>query len=338
MASKRDFYEVLGVSKTASADEIKRAYRSLARKYHPDVNKASDAAAKFREATEAYEVLSDDEKRKTYDQFGHAAFGGAAGGAGGAGFGGFRPGGAGGFSSAGFDFSDIFSGAGRGAGASRGGFMGMGLDEILEALSGQARRKSAHCHPRQAPQKGRNIEHRVLLDFLEAVVGTTATLRLEATDHKGKKSTQTIDVKIPAGVRDGQKIRVRGKGEQGPAGSGDLIIICHVKKHLYFTREGNDINIEMPISITEAALGTKLDVPTISGTITMKIPAGIASGQRLRLKGKGIKPAGKKDICGDQYVIIKIVPPAKLSDKSKKLLEEFAASQKDDPRENAPWK
>ena len=338
MTAKRDYYEVLGVSKSASDADIKSAYRKLARKYHPDVNKAADAGAKFREATEAYEVLSDKEKRQTYDQFGHAAFGGPGGGgpsAGGpGGFGGFNPGGAGGMGGVSFNFNDIFGGA---AGSGSHGFMGMGLDEILESLGGQARRRSARA-PRSAPQKGRNIEHRVLLDFLEAVAGSTTTLRLESTDPRsGKKQSQTLSVKIPAGVRDGQKIRLRGKGEDGSAGPGDLIIICHVKKHLYFNREGNDIYIEVPISITEAALGTKVDVPTISGAITMKIPAGIASGQRLRLKGKGIKPANNPEIKGDQYVVIKIVPPTIISEEGKKLLEEFAAHEKYDARKEAPW-
>ena len=339
MTAKRDYYEVLGVSKSATDADIKSAYRKLARKYHPDVNKAADAGAKFREATEAYEVLSDKEKRQTYDQFGHAAFGGPGSGAGpGAaqgGFGGFNPGGAGGMGGVSFNFNDIFGGA---AGSGSHGFMGMGLDEILESLGGHARRRTAHPHGRAAAQKGRNIEHRVLLDFLEAVAGSTTTLRLESTDPRtGKKQTQTLSVKIPAGVRDGQKIRLRGKGEDGSAGPGDLIIICHVKKHLFFNREGNDIYIEVPISIAESALGTKVDVPTITGTITMKIPAGIASGQRLRLKGKGIKPAGNPEIKGDQYVVIKIVPPTKVSDEGKKLLDKFASTDKYDPRKEAPW-
>ncbi|MCD4824459.1 MAG: DnaJ domain-containing protein [Phycisphaerae bacterium] len=333
MANKRDYYEVLDVSRGATDKQIKSAYRKLARKYHPDVSKAPDADKKFREATEAYEVLSDKEKRKTYDQFGHAAFGGP--GRGGAGPQGW-PGGMGAGQSVSFDFGDIFGGGSR-SGRSSGGFAGMGLDEILEALGGQARRRSTRGPAGPAP-KGRDIEHRVMLDFLHAVRGTTTSLRLEATDpHTGKTTNQTLSVKIPPGVRDGQKIRVRGKGEEGPGGAGDLLIICHIKKHLYYRRDGNDIYVEIPIGIVEAALGSKVDVPTIDGMTTVTIPPGISGGRRLRLKGKGIAPQGKTDQRGDQYVVIKIVPPEKVTPDGKKLLEEFRETNPYDPREGAPW-
>jgi DnaJ-class molecular chaperone len=334
MADKRDYYEVLGVKRNASSDEIKRAYRKLARKYHPDVNKAEDAATKFREATESYEVLSDGEKRKTYDQFGHAAFGGPAGARRGRGAGGPWPGGAQGVQ---FDFSDIFGG-GRGGGRSGGGFMGMGLDEILEALGGRPRSARRSRRPTGPAPRGQSIEHRVMLDFLEAVHGTSTTLRLQETDPKtGQSASQTITVKIPPGVRDGQKIRLRGKGESGPGGAGDLLIICHIKKHLYFRREGNDLYVEVPISIVEATLGAKVDVPTIDGTMTVTIPPGVASGRRLRLKSKGIAVPGMEGQRGDQYVIIKIVPPTEVSKGGREMLEKFSKSDDIDPREDAPW-
>jgi DnaJ-class molecular chaperone len=336
MPSQRDYYDILGVKRSATDAEIKSAYRKLARKYHPDVNKDSDATQKFQEATEAYEVLSDAEKRKTYDQFGHAAFGGGP-----------RPGPGGGprgpaGQSVHFDFSDIFGGGGGG----RGGFSSMGLDEILEALGEQMRSGRGGAGSRGAagrrsqPQpKGQTIEHRVLLDFLEAIRGSQTTLRLESRDPKtNQPTTETISVKIPPGVRDGQKIRVRGKGGQGPGGSGDLIIIVHVKPHLYFRREGNDIYVELPVSITEAALGAKVDVPTIDGMTTVTIPPGVAAGRRLRLRDKGVPVKGDADNRGDQYVVIQIVPPETVSEKGRELLEQFARETSFDPRAAAPWK
>ncbi len=335
MAQQRDYYEVLGVKKNATDKDIKSAYRKLARKYHPDVNKADDASEKFREATTAYEILSDAEKRKMYDQFGHAAFkGGQAGGAGGPqGW----PGGMG--QGVRIDFADMFGG-GRGSGG--GGFMGMGLDEILEALGGHARHKSARRgHQPVAAPKGRDIEHHVNLEFLQAIYGTSTTLRLQSTDNAGKTATQTISVKIPAGVKDGQKIRVRGKGEDGHGGAGDLLLVCHVQPHAYFKRDGDNITVEVPIGIVESALGTKVDVPTIDGMTTVTIPPGTPSGRRLRLREKGVPSADKKKPRGDQFVAIKIVPPATLAEDSKTLLEKFAKIQEEqgyDPRADVPWK
>ncbi len=304
--AKRDYYQVLGVDRSATAAQIKSAYRKLAREFHPDVNKATDAAEKFTEATEAYEVLSDDAKRQKYDRFGHASNGG--------GFGGPRgPGGV--------DFSDIFGGQAGGGG----GFMGMGLDDILQALGGRGRRRR--------PQKGADLEYPITLDFLQAVRGVATAIRLRS-GRKGE-TDETLDVKIPAGVRDGQKIRVRGKGQEGPAGPGDLYILVHVAKHAYFSREGRDIVVEVPVSITEAALGAKVDVPTIDGPTTVKIPHGTNSGQKLRLKGKGVGSAG--DDRGDQYVIVRTVVPKDISKAGRQLLEQLAESEKFDVRADSPW-
>ena len=331
MAREHEYYEILGVKRNATDREIKSAYRKLARKYHPDVNKAPDATEKFQKATEAYEVLSDSEKRKMYDQFGSAAFSrGGPGPAGGPGQGGW-PGGAQGVR---VNFSDMFSGSG--------GFGGMGLDEILQALGGQARATGRRRtpHPGPAP-KGGDVEHHVNLEFIQAIYGTSTTLRLQSTDHDGQTETQTISVKIPPAVRDGQKIRLRDKGQPGPGGAGDLLIVCHVRPHAYFRRDDNDITVDVPIGIVEATLGGKVDVPTIDGTTTMKIPPGTPSGRKLRLRGKGIAPADKKKSPGDQYVVIKITPPAKLSREAKDLLKKFAKIQADhgyDPRAKAPWK
>jgi curved DNA-binding protein len=322
--AKKDYYEVLGVSRSATAEQIKSAYRKLARKYHPDVNKASDSALRFREATEAYETLSDPQKRKMYDQFGHAGgpgFNGGPAGSGGPRAYTYGPGQGGG----GFDFEDIFGAGAGGARGGSGGFMGMGLEEILDSLRGVGRR-GGRATERQ-PQRGMDLEHHLTLDFMQAVHGTVIDLRLQRAD-----ATETISVKIPTGVNDGSRVRVRGKGGDG----GDLYIVVHVSPHPYFRREGNDIYVELPVSIVEAALGAKVDVPTLEDMTTMTIPPGTSSARKLRLRGKGIaSPAGQR---GDQYVTIRIVPPPSLSDASKRALNEFAAQERFDPRADAPWK
>jgi DnaJ-class molecular chaperone len=316
---KRDYYDVLGVKRNASDSQIKSAYRKLARKFHPDVNKSSDAADKFKEATEAYEILSDPQKRKMYDRFGHAgpARAGAAG-----------PGGARTYTwssgeGAPFDFEQFFS-------ANRSPFMSMSLDEILGALRGSRRGRT-----RRAPARGADLEHHITLDFLDAIGGSTATLRIQSPDGSGR--SETLDVKIPAGVREGSKVRLRGKGAPGPAGSGDLYIIVHVREHPYFKRDGTDIYVDLPVSIVEAALGAKVDVPTIDGMTTVTIPPGTGGGKRLRLRGKGVGGAGSSNR-GDQYVVIRIVLPEKLSEKARQLLEEFEKTEKCDVRADVPWK
>ncbi len=320
--AKRDYYDVLGVRRGATNEQIKSAYRKLARKYHPDVNKAADASQRFHEATEAYEVLSDPEKRKMYDQFGHAGPGAGPG----AGRGrAWSPAGDGGVP---FDFEEMFGGAGGGGH----GFLRMSLDEILSALRGGGRRSRRKA----PPARGRDLEHHVTLEFLEAVHGTTTRLRLQRQDERGRTHSQTIDVKIPPGVRDGARVRLRGKGAEGAGGAGDLYIVCHVRPHPYFRREGSDIYIDVPVSITEAALGAKVDVPTIDGMTTVTVPPGTGGSRRLRLKGKGLRSAAG-DGRGDQYVVVKVVPPPKLSEDGAKLLRQFDAVEKFDPREGVPW-
>ncbi|MHC4562587.1 MAG: DnaJ C-terminal domain-containing protein [Planctomycetota bacterium] len=321
--AKRDFYDILGVSRDASAGQIKSAYRKLAREYHPDVNKASDASEKFTEATEAYEVLSDSKKRKLYDQFGHAGLGGAAG-----------PGPAGarvythaagaGARGRGFNVSDFFEGSS--------GFMGMSLDEILQSLGGG--RTARKARGRRRPAKGADLEYPVTLDFLQAVKGVKTTIRIQR-EGGGTDATETIEVKIPAGVREGQKVRIRGKGQAAPRGqAGDLYIIVHITPHAYFRREGADVIVEAPVSITEAALGAKVDVPTIDGMTTVTIPPGTSGSQKLRLKGKGIAAGNGR---GDQYVVLKIVVPKALSPQAQELLEKLAQVDDSDPRKDAPW-
>jgi DnaJ-class molecular chaperone len=327
--AERDYYEVLGVKRNASADEIRSAYRKLARKYHPDANKAAGATEKFREATRAYDVLSDVEKRRMYDQYGHAGPG--------AGFGAGYPGAGAGPGPRGgqgvpFDFSEMFGGQGAG-----GGFAGMSLDDILQALGGGARRSRGRREQQQrAPQRGADSETHVPLDFIQAIRGTSARIRISRPAPDGTTQQETIEVKIPPGVKDGSKIRVRGKGGLGEGTAGDLYIIVDVGGHPYFRREGDDIHVTVPISITEAALGAKVDVPTLDGLTTVTVPPGTAGGRKLRLRGKGVaRGAGER---GDLYVLIQIVPPPSLSEREKQLLGELQSSMSFDPRASCPWR
>jgi len=321
---ERDCYEVLGVPRGAGEEQIKAAYRKLARKYHPDVNKAPDAATRFKEATAAYEVLSDPEKRKLYDRFGHAGLRGGGAGAGGPGARTYtwtgRPG-----QEAPFDFEEVF-----GAG---GGFRGMGLDEILDALRGRSPRRGRQ-RPAEAARGG-DLEHHLSLDFLEAVRGGTTRLQLRRRTPGGQR-TETIDVKIPPGVHEGSRIRLRGKGAEGPGGAGDLYILLHVQDHPYFRREGSDIFVEVPIGLSEAALGAKVDVPTLDGMTTVTVPPGTSSSRKLRLRGKGV--ASSDGQRGDQYVVIKIVPPPSVSAGGAELLRKFQTLERFDPRADVPWK
>ena len=322
LMAKRDYYAVLGVKRNASADEIKSAYRKLARKYHPDANKSAGAAEKFTEATEAYDVLSDAEKRKLYDQYGHA--GPAAGP--GAGFAGAGRGGQAGQGAA-FNFGDIFGGGS--------GFAGMSLDDILQSLGGGRGRRGRRREPRP-PQRGSDSETRLTLDFLQALHGTATRIRISRQGPDGSTQQETIEVKIPAGVKDGSKIRVRGKGGLGEGSPGDLYIIVNVRAHEYFRREGDDIYVSVPISITEAALGAKVDVPTLDGTSTVTVPAGTASGRKLRLRGKGVRRASSEP--GDQYVVIQIVPPPSPGEREKQLLTELQGLLAHDPRAKCLWR
>ena len=316
--AKRDYYEILGVGRTASDAEIKRSYRKLARKYHPDVNKDAGATDKFKEATEAYEVLSDGKKRRMYDEFGHA---------GGPRMSGGGPGGPGGMGG----FQDFFSGAASGGAGGGGGFMGMGLDDILQVLRG----KMSGSHKRRAKREpNADIEQRVTLEFLQAALGTTVPIRIYRGEGDSRR-TEVVEVRIPPGVRDGSKIRAKGQGSPRRGGKGDLYIIVSVRPHPFFTVSGKDVTVEVPISVTEASLGAKIDVPTIDGMTTVTVPPGTSSGQRLRLREKGVADRSGR---GDQFVLIKIATDKNISDKGRKLLEEFQAAEKFDPRKDAPWR
>ncbi|MBO5136099.1 MAG: molecular chaperone DnaJ [Clostridia bacterium] len=361
MADKRDYYEVLGVDKSASQDEIKKAYRKLAKKYHPDLNpgdKAKEAEEKFKEASEAYEVLSDADKKSKYDQFGHAGvdpnFG--AGGFGG-GYGGFGGG-----------FEDIFD-----------SFFGGGF-------GGSSRRNS------NAPRKGSDIKVIVNLDFKEACFGKEVEVSVNRTERceecsgtgsakgtspvrcgtcggtgqvtsvqntpfgafqssrpcnacggKGTRittpcskchgsgemrKTKKITVKIPAGIDDGQMVSVSGQGNAGKNGgpNGDLLVAVRIKPHDFFTRQGFDVVCDLPITFEEATLGAEVEVPTVDGTVSYEIPEGTQAGTVFRLRGQGITKLHGNGARGDQYVKVNIEIPKNLNDKQKALLKQFADS------------
>jgi DnaJ-class molecular chaperone len=309
--AEKDYYDILGVKKAAGDDEIKKAYRALAKKYHPDKNKGNkDAEAKFKQISEAYSVLGDKEKREQYDRLGREAFHFPGGGAAGGPFGGFdfsqfqqtraggpgsgartysrtrRTSGAGGFTDI---FSDLFGGGG----------MDMG------------------------PQRGGDVEAEVTIDFRDAVLGTT----MELTLARGGDRPDTVKVKIPEGVADGQRVRLRGKGAPGIDGgpSGDLNLLVHVRPHPFFERRGDDIHIELPITVGEAVRGAEVEVPTIHGPVRARIPAGTQGGQTFRISGKGVKSKGDH-----YYRVIVHVPKQAPAD----AVEKIDAAYDTNPRAN----
>ncbi|MCH2160445.1 MAG: DnaJ domain-containing protein [Phycisphaerales bacterium] len=316
MAGKRDYYDVLGVSRSASEDEIRSAHRKLARKLHPDINKEADAAERFSEVQEAYDVLSDSEKRQKYDQFGHAGLGGG----GASGGGGPTP--SGGWSNVDPDsFEDIFGEVF--GGRRRGGTAGFGDFGDTFGVGAGARTR---------PVKGRDVEHELDVGFAVAAFGGTERLRM--SDASGE--AQSIDVKIPAGTASGSKLRVRDKGMPGSNGgpAGDLILKIKVGAHPWFKRDGLDLSVTVPISITEAALGASVQVPLLKGSAALKIPPGMRSGGRLRLKGKGIDNTQGKT--GDLHAVIEIVAPSELQEGDQEALTEIG-SRLPNPRADVPW-
>lgn len=305
--AKRDYYEVLGVSKNASDDEIKKAYRKLAVKYHPDKNPGDkEAEEKFKEISEAHEVLSDKQKRARYDQFGHAGVNGGA--AGGDPFGGANPfGGQGGnFNFNGQEFHFDFGGAGG------------GLDDLLGNLFGFG---GGFNGGQRRPRRGADYRTQITVDFKDAIFGTTKTINVEG---------KSIKLKVPAGIDDGMSIRLRGRGGPAPEkGSepGDLYVMVRVKPHKHLTREGTLILSEEKISMVDAALGCELEVETVDGPITMKVPAGTQSGTPFKLSGHGVPFRADGDR-GPHIVTIIVETPKNLSRKQKELLEEFKSAKK----------
>lgn len=358
MSTKRDYYDILGVDKNADAQAIKKAYRKLAMKYHPDRNPDNkEAEEKFKEVNEAYEVLSDENKRRTYDQFGHEGVNGQ-GGFGGQGFGGQGFGG----------FEDIF---------------GDVFGDIFGGGFGNSRTR------RRGPERGSDIRHSINISFEEAAFGKKTSIKLNRSEEcsecngsgakvgtskktcptcngagevrtvqrtpfgniassricstcegegeviespcpkcSGRGSTRkvkTIEVDIPAGIDDGQMIKLSGQGEIGSKGGprGDLYLVINVERHPLFTREGNDIHFEMPITFVQAALGDEIEVPTLDGKVKYKVPEGTQSGTVFRLREKGI-PRIRGNSRGDQYVKVVVDVPKKLNESQKDILREFA--------------
>jgi molecular chaperone DnaJ len=393
----KDYYEVLGVKKTASQEEIRKAFRKLARKHHPDVNPGDKAAEeKFKQISEANDVLSDPKKRKVYDQLGFysdnidpaAAEAYARAGAGGTGV---RGGGGGQqvpVDFGGFDFSDVF----EQGGARSGGRSGGGFRDIFSSIFSGGRGSQGT----EQAQPGSDLEYQVQIGFWEAIRGSVMRISIQRQDTcaechgrgvlqgtgvcpecggKGQVTqtsgnmrfnlqcprcggtgkaqtrcprcqgtgtvgnTEPLEVRIKAGTRDGQRIRVPGKGNAGVAGglAGDLYIVVRIAEHPVFRREGDDIHVMVPVSVTESALGAKIEVPTIDGRALLKIPPGTQCGQKLRLREKGVPSAVKEGARGDEIVEVKVAVPMPHDEETKDLLRKLAKLNPEDPRAEL-WK
>lgn len=315
--SKRDYYEVLGVDRSADEAAIKKAYRVLAKKYHPDANPGDkEAEKKFKEASEAYAVLSDPEKRKQYDQFGHAAFDGSAG--------------AGGFDFNNMDMGDIFGDIfgnmfhgqkGSGFGSQNSGFDRQGFHSQGDFGGFGGRSTQA---------KGSDLHSEVNISFEDAAFGCDKMLRL--SDPSGSGAVQTLKVHIPAGIEDGKSIRLKGKGNPGFGGgpAGDLLLQVHVASKAGFERKGMDVYTTMEIPFTTAVFGGEAKVSTLYGDVICKIPEGAQTGRKIRLRGKGIVSMKNPSVHGDQYVTIRIQVPQDLSPQAKEKLREFQQICKND--------
>lgn len=298
--SKRDYYSVLGVSKGASEKDIKKAYKRLAMKYHPDKNPGDTAAeASFKEVKEAYEVLTDTNKRRQYDQFGHAAFeGGGFGGQGGHGGGGF---------------DDIFGDAfrQRGGGFGGGGFGGF-EDIFSQARGGRGRPRA---------EKGQDQEYTLTVDFVDAIQGAEKVVELPINGESKK-----INVKVPVGIKDGEKIRFSGKGRPGINGgpAGDLLLTIATRSHAFLERDGNDLICLTKVSMVTAALGGEVEVNVLDSRFKLKIPAGTQSGRKFKMTGRGV--TSRKGETGDLLVKIQVDTPTNLTEKQRELLEQFKAT------------
>ena len=315
--SKKDFYSILGVARTASADEIKKSYRKLAMQFHPDKNPGDKKSEeKFKEISEAYDVLSDTKKRDMYDQFGHAgnqqgfgAGGPFGGGAGAGGFGGFRNG-PGSNTNGGDPFQDIFGdvfgdifGNARGAGGARG----------------------------RRPSKGTDLRYTLNISFEDSALGTEKVISF-VRQRGNKEESAKLSVNVPAGVKEGQRLKLSGEGDAAPGGgtAGDLYVIINIQDHPLFKRQENDVTLDLPIGYTDAILGTNVEVPTLTGKAMIRIPPGTHTGQSFRLKGKGFSKIGGFG-SGDMLVRILVDTPHTLSARQKEIMEELAKSAEATP-------
>lgn len=360
MSSKRDYYEILGLDRNASDDDIKKSYRRLAKKYHPDVNTDDTAEAKFKEASEAYQVLSDAQKRAKYDQFGHAGVdsNGFEGG-----FGGFDFGGVG-------DIFETFFGGGFGrssrsrTGPQKGADLkyateisfeqaafgveqeiSINRSEICTSCNGTGAKKGtspttcAHCNGSGQVQYKQNTPFGQFVNVKTCDVcrgeGKIITDPCTKCNSKGRiRKTVKIELNIPAGIDDGQTISIRGEGEPGLKGgpSGDLYVSIRVKPHTLFKRQGNDVICDIPITFVQAALGAELEVPTLDGRVKYQVPEGTQTDSVFRLRGKGI-PSLRGSGRGDQYIKVSVEVPKKLNEKQKEILREFAELSGDEVHE-----
>ena len=310
-----DYYATLGVGNSATEDEIRKAYRQLARKYHPDLN-PDDAKAKekFQQVQNAFDVLSDAKKREMYDRYGSAYESMGAGGG--------RPhpwaGSTGGGPNVEFNFEDILGGGG-------GGFA-----DLFKQFGQRGRRQQTR---RQAPTRGANIEHELTVPFTTAVLGGEAQIAVRRSDGQ----METLQVKIPAGIEDSKKIRLRGQGETSLDGgpTGDILIKVRTAPHPHFRRQGKRLDLRVPITLAEALGGAKIDVPTPHGTITLTVPPGTSSGKKLRLKGQGVQPTNGSP--GDLLAEIQIVLPPDLTTADRDQLESILGKYSDNPRADLRW-
>jgi DnaJ-class molecular chaperone len=344
----RDYYEVLGVSRSASADEIKTAYRKLARKFHPDLNPGDKAAEeRFKELQEAYDTLSDAENRKLFDKYGENWKAVKQGG-------GAPPSGREGTRTTGDSQSGEFDFSGFDFGGMGGG--GAGFDIFEEMFSGSGAGRAGRGRQRRRRERGDDVEAQLELTLEEAHRGGRRTLQMQAAEtcptcngtglvgDAGDKTCpacggsgqvlkpKTIEVNIPAGVRDGSTVRLAGQGGAGMNGTqpGDLYLRIRLRPHPVFAVRGDDLEIELPIAPWEAVLGTKVEVPTIDGKVDLTIPAGAQTGQKLRLRGQGLNKRGGGR--GNEYVRLKIVTPKEISDEERRLYEELRKVSRFDPR------
>lgn len=317
-----DYYKTLGVNRNASQAEIQKAYRKMAARYHPDLCEEANkerAKEKFQQIQKAYDVLSDPDKREMYDRYGSSfeSMGAGAGGPwqtysrGGPGF-------------EDFDFTQFFGGRGGRAGRSP-------FEDIFQQfMRGGA---GPGTSTRRARARGADLTHELRVPFKTAIEGGQARLTVRRPSGK----VETISVKIPAGIQDGKKIRLRGQGEPSLGGGppGDLLITVQVEPHPFFRRRGNDLEVKVPVTLAEAALGAKVDVPSPRGTISLAVPPGTSSGRRLRVKGFGVRPP--KAAPGDLYAEIQIVLPDRLDDESRRLIQQLAGQTAFDPRASLKW-